>query len=353
MKATRTEHLNQAGRMALLLAALLWLASPALAKDTDIYKVNTKQNCYVLMDSSESMNFGVYEASIDYGAMFDYLFTLYEPGTPWNTYIYDTVNNSAAFYLNHNSTRKIYLWKGRIGVTIATVNGNQVAFTGDAADPDYLWYSNDLVDTHTMIDINGNLSDDGTGLRRITTDASGHIRLDGNLLPIGMDIQEHNNVTLLNGAVVDNGFNGLLNAPGYYFSGYKGVTENALSTAASGDQDIYFFVTGNWTNMQAMYNLHYKTNNPVPTGAKTGDAAWPFEQFPITTDSWLQSAVSYQYPASGNYNKSLQEKDTIVSIPAAGAQKMQIHFKTFDVKGDGATSTFNNDYVALYDQSGA
>lgn len=353
MKTAKMTHWKHAERVSLLLALLLWLSSPIMAKDTDIYAVNTKQNCYVLMDSSESMNFGVYEHSIDYGAMFDYLFTLYEPGPPNNTYIYDTVNNSAAFYQNHKPARKIYLWKGRIKVTIATVDGNQVAFTGDAADPDYLWYSADLVDTHTLIDIDGNLSDDGTGLRRITVNASGHILLDGSPLPLGMDIKDHDFTTLYNGAVVDRGFNGLLNAPGYYFSGYEGVELNALNIAENGDQDIYFFVTGNWVNMQTMYNLHYKTNNPVPSGAKLGDAAWPFEYFPITTDNWLQSTVSYEYPAgTGNYDKNLSENSTAVTITSAGAQKIQIHFSAFNVTGNGNATTFTNDYVALYNQAG-
>lgn len=355
MNAPMKNHLNQAGGIVVLLAILLWLSSPLLAKDTDIYAVNTKQNAYVLMDSSESMNFGVYEHSIDYGAMFDYLFTLYETGAPNNTYIYDTVNDSAVFYGNHLPARKIYLWKGRIGVTIATVDEKQVAFTGDAADPDYLWFSNDLVDTHTLIDIDGNLSEDDDGIvnRRITEDADGYILLDGARLPLGLDIKAHDFATLYNGAVVDNGFNGLLNAPGYYFSGYEGVAVNALNMVENGDQDVYFFVTGNWANMQAMYNLHYKTNNPVPQGAQTGDAAWPYEHFPITTDSWLQSTVNYDYPAgTGNYGKNLAENSTALPITSPGAQKIQIHFSAFDVKGDSNAATFGNDYVALYNQAG-
>jgi len=354
MKTARRKYYKQTSRGVLLLAAMLWLVSPVLAKDTDIYAVNSKQNCYVLMDSSESMNFGVYEHSIDYGAMFDYLFTLYESGSPYNTYIYDTVNNSGYFYQNHKETRKIFLWKGRIGVTIATVDGKQVAFTGDAADPDYLWFSSDLVDTHTLIDNDGNLTDDGTGQRRITVDTDGYVLLDGARLPLGMDIKEHDFVTLYNGAVVDNGFGGLLSAPGYYFSGYEGVVKNALNQAESGDQDIYFFVTGNWANMQAMYNLHYKSNNPVPSGAKLGDAAWPFEVFPLSsTTSWTQLAQTLDYPSGlAFYGNQLKETDTTQSIVAAGAQAMQIHFSAFDVEGNGNASTFNKDYVKLYDQAG-
>ncbi|MDD3815843.1 MAG: hypothetical protein PHZ02_14510 [Desulfocapsaceae bacterium] len=355
MKTTTTKCLKQAGSMFLLLAVLFWLASPALAKDTDIYSVNAKQNCYVLMDSSGSMNFGVYEHTIDYGDMFDYLFALNDsPVGDYGDYIYDTINNSSYFYKNHEPARKIFLWKGRIGATIATVDGQNVAFSGDAADPDYLWYSNDLVDTHTLIDIDGNLSDDGTGQRRITVDAAGYILLDGTRLPLGLDIKAHDFVTLYNGSIVDNGFNGLLNAPGYYFSGYED-TDTAVfnNPVENGDVDTWFFVTGNWVNMQAMYNLHYTTNNPTPPGAFNGDPAWPFEPFPIVPTSWTQIDHVLDYPeGSVNYVNKLSETDTARTIVSAGAQYMQVHFSAFGVQGDGNVSNFTKDYVKIYDQAG-
>ena len=354
MKTSWKKQLVFSGRLLLLLAIFTWFSLPVLAKDTDIYSVNAKQNAYVLMDSSGSMNFGVYEHTIDYGAMFDYLFTLNDsPAGDYDDYIYDTVNNSSYFYQNHKPTRRIYLWKGDIGVTIATINGQNVAFSGDAADPNYLWYSNQLVDTHTLLDIDGNLSDDGTGQRRITVDTDGYILLDGNRLPLGLDIKAHDFATLYNGSIVDNGFNGLLNAPGYYFSGYEGVTTGALNTVENGDVSVYFFVTGNWVNMQAMYNLHYTTNNPTPTGASENDAAWPYENFPVTPSSWTQIDHDLDYPVGNiNYINKLKETDTAQTIVHAGAKYMQIHFSFFDVEGNNNVSTFNYDYVKLYDETG-
>lgn len=332
------------------------------ARDTDIYDISTKQNCYILMDNSGSMDFGVYEYTVDYGKMFDYLYCLDADGGDTacgNTYIYDTVNHSSYFYNNHKERRKIFLWKAEnkdesgksIGITIANVDGQDMAFAGDAADPEFLWYSGSLVDTHTMIDEDGNLSDDDTtdGIDpRITVDSDGYVLLDGDRLPIGQDIKLHEFKKLYDGSVVDNGFGGMLNAPGYYFSGYKGVTQGSLDIAEDGDSGIYFFLTGNWANMQAVYNLHYVTNNPVPTGARQGDPAWKYETVPVDVTDWSELSHTLDYPeGSGNYENKLSESDTTKTIVHPGAQQMQVHFSSFDVKGGN-----DKDYVVLKNGNG-
>jgi type IV pilus assembly protein PilY1 len=345
-------HKNQGCSLLVIACSLILFTPPGLAKDTDIYQVNTKQNCYILLDNSGSMDFGVYESNVDYGAMFDYLFTLNDSSAGnYGDYIYDTVNNNI-FYKNHKEMRKIYLWKGAIGVTTANLDGTDVFFTGDAADPDYIWYLNDLVDTHTMIDSSGNLSGDGVGTQRITVDAEGYILLDNLRLPMDKSIKHHAPTTLYDGSVIDNGFGGLLNAPGYYFSGYEGVTPGSLNPAEDGDQDIYFFVTGNWANMQDMYNLHYTTNNPTPPGASNGDPAWKYELIPLGASAWSELSHPLQYPASGNYANNLIENDTEKTITHPGAAQIQVHFSNFDVEGDGKISNWNYDYVAVRDSTG-
>jgi type IV pilus assembly protein PilY1 len=364
MSCTRNAYFRRAGFVPALLAVLLWMSSPALARDTDIYQVHVKQNCYILLDTSESMDFGVYQNTIDYGAMFDYLFTLYEANPPnSHTYIYDTINNSNYFYQNHEPVNKIYLWLGAIGATSSQVTSGgstkTITVTGDASDPGYLWYMNNLVDTHTLIDVNGNLTNDGSGhASRLTVDSNplsptyGHMLFDGNTLPFGQDITQHNYQTLYNGSVIDTGFAGLLNAPGYYFSGYQGISPNVA--AVSGNTNIYFFVTGNWVNMQAMYNLHYVAgSSPQPAGATPGAAAWVYEYYPLSsTTSWPitpETNSGYPQPSGGTtYAKSQSFSETIT---APGEVQMQVHFSLFDVKGDGSASTFKNDYVQIYDSN--
>ncbi len=122
----------------------------SLGADTDIYQVNVKQNAYILLDSSGSMDYGVYESSIDYGAMYDYLFVKDE--------IDDTIQ-AGSWFENHWPQNKIFLVKGKIRAQLIEVaDGVKEVFTGDAANPDYLWDAGHMVDTHTYIDSQGNLS---------------------------------------------------------------------------------------------------------------------------------------------------------------------------------------------------
>ena len=310
------------------------------AVDTDIYQSNVKQNAYVLMDNSTSMDFGVYESNIDYGAMFDYLFVKDD--------ITDTIMSwdPDYFYENHETKNKVYLLKGNIGVRVTTVEGETRAYTGDAADPNYLWYIGDLIDLHTLIDANGDLSGEAGETQRLTVNADGQVLLDGEPLPLGQARKLHDMNTLYDGSMIDEGIGGLLQAPGYYFSGLKTVGSSAADHVAAedGDENVYFLITGNWINMQQMYNLHYVSDTSKP--------AWKYEEFPIGIADGTVVNTDTRYPDSGNYANSLSEADTQKTIVNAAAVQIQVHFSSFDVEGDGKVANFNKDYVALRDGSG-
>lgn len=355
MKRQTGKHRKTTGCAAAVLVIALWFLPAAFAKDTDIYSVNAKQNCYILMDSSGSMAWGVYEHTIDYGAMYDYFYALKDTAIPVYDYIKDPVSGGALFN-NHKDRQKIYLVSGDPSVTIGHADGKDIAFTGDPGNPSVNWDFATMVDTHTLVDENGDLSDDGTGQRRITVDGNGYVLLDGAQLPLGMTIKLHDLITLFNGSVVDNGFGGVLNAPGHYFSGYEGIDTSlpytANNVAESGDQNIFFFVTGNWINMQAVYNLTYNVNPPGAAG--TGDSAWKYEPYPLGAASWATVTHALDYPAgAGNYANNLAEATTAQSIVHPGALKIRVHFSAFDVQGNGNAGTFANDYVKVYDATGA
>ncbi len=337
-------QLRKAVVASLVCLCLLCPANITRAVDTDIYQANVKQNAYILLDNSGSMDFGVYESNIDYAAMFEYLYAMAD--------VDDTIAG-ATFHNNHEERTKVYLLKGDIGVSIINIDGEDRAFTGDAADPDYLWYVNDLVDLHVYIDSSGNLTTEAGHTARLTVDGDGNVLLDGVTLPLGQNRKLHDYKTLYDGSVVDEGVGGLLNAPGYYFSGLEAVGDDAgdHNTAEDGDTEVYFFITGNWINMQQMYNLHYIANPPGDPAL--GDPAWKYELFPISASDWSVTNNVVDYPeGNGNYTNKLSEADTLRTITHPGAAQIQVHFSMFDVEGDNKTSTFKYDYVALYDADG-
>ena len=366
-----------------VIAYIFVFSSIAMAYDTDIYKQDVSNNCYILMDNSGSTDFGVYQHTVDYGDMFDYLYCLDSSGGQTacgNEYAYDTVNDSSYFYENHYPKSKIYLVKGNVGVKIASVDGEQVAFTGDPADPEYLWYTNNMIDTHTYIDKSGNLSAEEGKTQRLTVNDDGLILLDGVALPLGQSIKLHDKVTLEDGTQVDRGFGGMINAPGYYFSGLEGVGGDSSShnVAEDGDSEVYFFISGNWMNMQTVYNLHY-VDKPTPNNAKKGDPAWKYEEIPISSSSWSIVEKNLKYPDDGDpslshsgagscpvndqycvyknsevitYENGLTETETQRTLNFPGAKQIQVHFSMFDVEGDGNSDSFDYDYVVLKNNSG-
>ena len=237
------KHFFKLHQTILLVGLLFASITTALALDTDIYQANVKQNAYILLDNSGSMDYGVYESNVDYGAMYDYLYDKSDIG--------DTVVGGSGWYENHNPKEKIYLVKGKIRAQIINIEGSDEVFTGDAADPEYLWYSNNMVDTHTYIDISGNLSGEDGYTQRITTDSDGYVLLDGVQLPLGQNILLKDYKTLYDGSMINEGFGGMVNAPGYYCSGLEGVGNDAddHNKVEDGDEYIYFFITGNCMNM--------------------------------------------------------------------------------------------------------
>jgi type IV pilus assembly protein PilY1 len=302
----------------LLLVLVLAPVQLCQARDTDIYAVNAKQNCYILLDNSGSMAYGVYESNIDYGKMYLYLAGL--PGITDPTNLPDV--NPTPFPRN-----KIYLVKGPLDVGVK----NGVAFTGDPGSPSLAWQFGTTVDTHTFVDYLGNLTFEGGN--RITLDAAKNILLDANTLPLTQGRKEHNYVSLYDGTVIDKGFGGLLNAPGYHFSGYEDTDSGIFNNPVEdGADDTWFFVTGNWLNMQAVYNLK-----------DASGLVWDRMDVPLAdiTSDWLTLAKSIDYPAGiVTYAPNLNNKLT-ATIKQSGALKIQVHFSYYDMR--------NNDSVKLYD----
>jgi len=322
----------------LLLGFSFYFSLPALGLDTDVYQTNIKPNVTILFDTSGSMEFGVYDSTVDYG---DYYNWASEQGD------YDLIagggggTNNYFYAENGPGTSpqfprlEILLVKGNIGVTI-TADG--VTYTGDAGDPDYLWYTNNVVRTYTFIDEDGNFSGDGTHDQRLTTDTDGHIMLDGSRLPLDRDTLLHDWQHNPDGSSIDKGFGGQINAPGWYFSGFEGVSSGGHDVVENGDVNVYFFIPGNWINMQMMYNLY--TTSYMDEDYRT----WKTRTLPDENELLWHTQSLNEPIQSPNYPNNYPDEYPLTSwtIPTnLAAVKVRLHFTAFNTES-------SYDFVDIY-----
>ena len=315
-----------------LVAVLLSFATPSFALDTDIYQPNVKQNCYILLDTSGSMGFGVYESNIDYDDLYDYYWRFNSAGN--TDYVNDSEGDQRS---NHFDKNSIYLvthksdssYKLRV---VASPDGETI-FTGDAANPSIEWDTASTFDTGVDLDV----IEAGNGNTILDVDENLHITFANQtatlgVLPKSQDIELTHEQNLYGGAVIKDGFVDLLKAPGYYFSGFNSRTLDdtyIYSYDVDSENPPYFFVTGNWLNMQQVYNLYYTTNNPAAAGAKQYDDVWKFEYWPEVSNPWQQINYSYSYPENGiSYEPDIEVSKTIKYF---GANQIKLHFSSIDV----------------------
>ncbi|MBU1056269.1 MAG: hypothetical protein KKC46_20945 [Proteobacteria bacterium] len=378
MKPIRNSVVKSSGKMktrpyiylGLAIAIFLSAASMlAFADDTDIYRPKVRHNVTILVDNSDSMAFGVYDNDIDYHQFYKYICELCDGGAcDWKA-AWDPVaggsGTGSAYYNDSNAfdRTKIYLLNGNIGFA----NG----ITGDAADPSYLWYGDGLADTKTYItaagelkDINGKHPGEAGYEGRVSTvvdSTTGEVMVtfDGEPLPNNQEKKLHDWQENPDGSRVDKGFAGLIRAPGYTFSGYfykSGGNSSLAATnpASSYTSDVnlaatddgkakdYFFITGNWINMQTVYNLWITTNQNKDYEAWTY-CTYPAEFYTPVVDFYLVPPKDYD----GNYfpaYDSLQDRDTNNIIYNGEASKIKVHFESLSLAA--------GDKIELYDESG-
>ncbi|MFH0810448.1 MAG: PilC/PilY family type IV pilus protein [Pseudomonadota bacterium] len=326
----------------LLAALMLAAALPSQAKDTDIYRPTVKPNVMIMFDNSASMEFGVYESMEDYGRFYDYLSELTcGSGSETRDAICGGTGTSNYFYgpLGRRTwTRnEIVTLAGDIGYAQGP-DGR--GYTGDPGDPNYLWYINNISHTDFRTDPPTNWVVNSDGTHTIETDNDGYVLFNGSRLPNGRSIKVHDLVRNADGSMVDRGLAGLLNAPGWYFSGYFFDSSNHLTANPSqarvvnGRKMVVFFIPGNWISMQCVYNLYIASG--CPDG---GQPAWKF----LTDGSanfWQSASYSLTSPGyPGNYPNNYHNEWTITR---PGASSVRIHFSDFNTKN-------SSDPVKLYD----
>lgn len=325
-------------KISLLLSSIIFFIffvglGQVIAGDTDIYMTNLRPNVAIMFDSSGSMDFGIYDYTVDYGGFYNYAS---EQGD------YDLIagggggTNNRFYAAGGPGTppqyprTEILLLKGNIGVTIR--NGR--SYTGDPGDPDYIWYVSNVVHTYTYIDANGNFSGDGNHTQRLTTAADGTILLDGVPLPLDRSIKLHDWQPNPDGTLIDKGFGGQINAPGWYFSGMEGIGSGAAghNTAEDGDINVFFFITGNWINMQMVYNLY------TDASGNESNRTWKVRTYSnVQWHTVFTNISSPNYPA--NYPNNY---DTTWEIVQPDATQIRLHFTNLKMQSP------NKDNLKIY-----
>ena len=344
---------NKYFQVAFLLFLSLCLTTPGSALDTDVYQTNERPNVTVLIDNSSSMGFGLYEHAVNYGACYDYASDLGH---------YDYTRSATAtenpYYGTENQFDRdsIYFLKGKIGVAVV----DSKAYSGDAGNPDYIWYVYNVIHTHTVLQTEGTIvsivdddpEDEDSPLLTIGTgdDDAGYILFQETQLPLNRTILLQEKKTYPDGTPVEVGFAGQLKAPGWYFSGYTATTADsdfsAIKIAENGDEYVYFFVTGNWLNMQAVYNL-YETD-----ACNESDRTWQNLTFVLPTGElpWYSKETniySTNYPDNYPVNWTTLEHDGAIEGHEGEitldneAAKVRFYFEKIDIQG-------NKDYLKIY-----
>lgn len=355
----------------------------SFADDTDIYRPKVRHNVMILMDSSGSMAWPIYENTINYAEFYDYICV---NRSNW-TNSYDKTNGNqtdgpfgtGAYYydpLRKKTRDKIYLIYGNTGY--ARVTGD-VGLTGDAGNPDLSWNIGESADTLAYLNEDGELVD-ATGKKpgdtgyvagRIRTEVDGTtgktmITIDGDRLPNGKDIALHDWRDNKDGTRVDNGFAGLVRAPGYYFSGYfrdnavGGDPTQAVTSAASTytsdpasaaksttypyPEQCYFFATGNYINMQMLFNLQVY--------AGSWKKAWSYCEYPpgVVYQTVPINLVSKNYSsnAPAGYDSNADSTVNYVIYNALSG-KMKVYFSDIRLYFKNNSTC---DKIELYDENG-
>ncbi|MBU2623339.1 MAG: hypothetical protein KKD92_13565, partial [Proteobacteria bacterium] len=356
----------------------------SFADDTDIYKPKVRHNVMILMDSSGSMAWPIYENTINYGEFYDYICVNRSTWTDSKDEVTGLYGTSAPYYgsAKQKKRTKIYLIYANAGY--ASIAG--VGLTGDSGNPDLVWKIDESADMGTYLSSDGELVDaDGDKPQnadgspnpayggRITTvdvvvggETVKKIRIDGDTLPNGRDIALHKWSDNPDGSMTDNGFAGLVRAPGNYFSGYFRNTTSDPSnvkkdlhvhesgstyTSAQGSasttslkENCYFFATGNYINMQMLFNLQVY--------AGSWKKAWSYCSYPqgVTYQTVPFNLVSKNYPGNAPQNYDSNADSTVNNvIYNALSGSMRVYFSNIRLYYNTSSKC---DRIELYDENG-
>ncbi|SFL97816.1 von Willebrand factor type A domain-containing protein [Desulfomicrobium norvegicum] len=368
---------------------MLGASIPCHADDLNAFKQLAKSNAMIIMDTSGSMSWPVYDPNIDYAEFMRWMRS--------NGLATDAENaQSDDWWGNNNDYTKldpnaIYLVKSPVGhnfINYKAQNGTdiQASAIGDVMTKMYADYYNFIDDwlQGAIIECKNN----SNGKWKISEPDSIDIEeLAGkkfivfpkgtlsNLIPTGsvtvgseisgrlknnQDIELSKTYTdPLTGQTFDHGFIGFLKSSGFYFSGlfekkYGDIDFTTLHSNMVTDT-VYIFATGNWLNfIKLVEDFRITSNYSCTTTDKPysylNNVAWKYICFTDTIAQNFQPKLimSHNTEQTSDYSNSPEgwsERGTIDAGPYAKNIKIKFDYIDFDLN----TNKSGNDYIEIYD----
>jgi len=380
----------------------LIISTSAIADDLDAFKQLAKSNVMILMDTSGSMSWPVYDSNIDYAAFMKWMkaqgLAYDDDGCQSETWWgdnYDKLDPNAIYLVKGAAGHRLVNYTDSEGVARQkSAIGDVMSKTSDSANTrnDWLlgailpcrksdgtlWKDNDesTLDTVTFDGEKYIIFPEGTlidliygNTASVPADAQGRLKNSQDI-----KIRDPKLDTLTN-QVFDFGFLGLLNSSGYYFSGVFEKATSGLNFTPNRSEwvtdNTYLFATGNWLNFIKLVedfrvSSAYSSCEQSWTYNYQEDLAWKYFCYTPegTGPAWntktveiLSHDVDYDVTPPYDYpNTNPPDYKTtrgVIEIPPY-AQQLQIKFAYIDTDFSSSSRWYrkNNDYVKLTDENG-
>ena len=375
----------------------LTFSNRAIADDLDAFKQLAKSNAMILMDTSGSMSWPVYNPDIDYAAFMKWMID--------NGYAYDDneARSAAAWWgasYNRLDPKGIYLVKSPIGHRLVNYvdsdgNARQKSALGDVMsktastsnDRDN-WIEDAII---PCINTSGNLwkVDDDSSIDSVTDGGKNYVvfptnagamtnLIDGAGVTIDADVQGRlknsqdvelhtSQIDPMTNQVFDYGILGFLSSSGYYFSGVFEKNTAGINFTSSHTNwvtdTVYIFATGNWINFIKLVEDFiladaYSSCRKYWTYDFQRYVAWKYICYkPGEVEPWINKNISimshdidYDLIPNGDYpDTNPTGYDPIrgtITIPAY-AKQLQIKFQYIDTDYDNSDRHRRNDFVEI------
>ena len=388
--------------VSLFLSLGLMLLGPGKihAEDVDVYRTSVKNNAMLVVDTSGSMAWPVYNHEIDYRAFWDWATGV----SPVNAspLSYDDDSGDTHKDIENWEKNRIYLASAYLGhEEITGSRGEQYSVFGD---PMYdgrreRFIYGGIIDTGwTYTDLDD--PDSGVTIETLTDSEGKKWVVYPSAVPaasgVTKDVNKWNEwvyytdnaqagVTFFNNQAVrltdvrvdprtnvakDHGFLGYMKAPGIYFAGLfadGGLSADLALTdkpsdaqTLSGLERVYGFVTGNYLSFLKIVE-DMKTNSQ--DGCSSDQYAWekqcykPDSTEPAWTTVGISTIKNSQY--NNDYSSNRNENRGTINLAGFGGPKsVKIYFSTLDIENrtipgcSCSNNNSNNDGAYFEDQDG-